>query len=101
MLRLLDRLNICNALIILGDMHYGELSSEQTPAGFTLYDLTPSGHNQHEPGAHLPNRNCIAIYDQDANIGVIEIDWDSSRVAVSLQIRDVHGKTVIGRDVLF
>ncbi|HEY9869915.1 MAG TPA: alkaline phosphatase D family protein [Candidatus Obscuribacterales bacterium] len=101
MLRLLDRLNIRNALIISGDMHYGELSSEQTPAGFTLYDLTSSGLNQHEPGAHLPNRNRIAIYDQSANFGFVEIDWDSSPVAVSLQVRDVHGRAVIRRDVSY
>jgi alkaline phosphatase D len=101
MLRLLDRLNIRNVLFISGDMHYGELSAETTPGGFTLYDLTSSGLNQHEPGVHLPNRNRIAIHDESANFGFVEIGWGNVPVSVSLQVRDAHGKTVIRRDVLY
>lgn len=100
MLDLLDKLDIRNAFVISGDMHYGELSAERTPKGFMLYDLSSSGLNISEPGADLPNRYRLAIHDTSANFGFIEIDW-GAEIAVSLQVRDINGKTVIRKDIRF
>jgi alkaline phosphatase D len=100
-LELLDRLSIKNALFISGDMHFGELSCEKTPQGFTVFDLTSSGLNLFEPGAHYPNRNRLAIYDQSANFGFIEIDFERSPVMVSLQVRDDQGRIVIRHDIAY
>jgi len=101
MLALLDRLRINNAVVISGDMHFGELSSEKTPQGVTLYDLTSSGLNFFEVGAHYPNRNRMAIHDKSPNFGFIEIDWDRSTPKVSLQVRDDAGAIAIRQDVQF
>lgn len=99
MLDLLDGLRLKNAVIISGDMHFGELSAEKTPQGVTLYDLTSSGLTHFEAGAQYPNRNRIAIHDKSANFGFIEINWDRSPPEVSLQVRDDAGRIVIRRDV--
>jgi alkaline phosphatase D len=100
MLQTLDRFNVRNAVFISGDMHYAELSSEHTPAGFTVYDLTSSGMNYFEAGEHYPNRNRISIHDTSPNFGVLDFDWQTQTVTVSLQVRNDKGQTVIRRDVV-
>jgi alkaline phosphatase D len=99
MLALLDRLNVRNAVIISGDMHFAELSAEKTPGGFMLYDITSSGMNFYEPGVQFQNRNRIAIHDTSPNFGMVEFTWEKSRVIVSLQARNDKGETVIRKDI--
>lgn len=96
---LFDRLAVPNAFVLSGDMHYGELSVEKTAGGTTVYDLTSSGMNYHEPGAHFPNSRRLAVHDRSPNFGLVEIDWE--RRVVSLQVRDDKGLTVLRHDVQF
>lgn len=96
---LLDRLAVKNAFIVSGDMHYGELSMQKTPNGFSLYDLTSSGLNIVEPGVDNPNQHRIAIHDTTSNFGVVEIDWGTSSHDVTLQVRDNSGLTVISQQI--
>ncbi len=96
---LFDRLGVRNAFVLSGDMHYGELSAEKTAGGITVYDITSSGMNYHEPGAHFPNSRRLAVYDQSPNFGLVEIGWQ--RKVVSLQVRNDKGLTVLRHDVAF
>ena len=100
MIKFLDDNEIDNTIFISGDMHYGELSSEKTPSGTVLYDLTSSGMNLSEPGWHFPNKNRIDLYDKSANFGLIEVDWKEDKIAVSLQVRDHKGKIRIQREMI-
>jgi alkaline phosphatase D len=101
MLDMFDRLKVRNAVIVSGDMHFAELSAEQTPGGFTVYDLTSSGLNFFENGTQYPNRNRLALFDQSANFGILEITWQKDRVGVCLQARNLEGSVVINKDVAF
>lgn len=101
MLALLDRMQVNNAFVISGDMHYGELSREKTPQGFTLYDLTASGINQFESAAPYKNRNRISVYDTGANFGFIDIDWNKNPIEVKLQVRSSDGKIAINKSIGF
>lgn len=96
---LIDRLGLKNLVFVSGDMHYGELSAEQTPGGYKLYDLSSSGMNYFEPGAHFPNRNRVAVHDTSANFGFVEIDWEKR--TASLEVRTDLGKTVIREEKQF
>lgn len=100
MLDLLDKLSVKNAVFLSGDMHYGELSAEQTAAGTTVYDLTSSGMNFVENGTQYANKNRISLFDTKPNFGYVEIDWGTAGATkVSLQVRDDSGNTVISKDV--
>lgn len=102
LIALIDRLQIRNAIFISGDMHYGELSSELTPGGIRLYDLTSSGLSQgrHESAANYPNPNRIAVHDTTENFGLIEIDWSRAQVGVLLNVFDDKGSAVIRKEIL-
>ncbi len=89
---LIDRLAVDNLYVISGDMHFGELSEIFTPAGRRLYDLTSSGLNRWDP-ADGPNFRRIELYDRGPNFGLIEMDWASSQVTLS--VRDSLGRAVI------
>jgi alkaline phosphatase D len=101
MLDCIAKLENKNVVFISGDIHYGELSKQTTPSGLSVFDLTSSGMNFVEPGANLPNRNRVALHDKTPNFGLVEIDWDTSPIAVSLQVRTDQGDTVIRKDLLF
>jgi alkaline phosphatase D len=97
--RALDRHAVRNAIFLSGDMHYGEISRETTPGGIPVFDLTASGLNYSEPGAHFLNRYRLGIYDSGVNFGHAEIDW--ARRQVSLQVRDLEGRLVLEQVVNF
>ena len=98
---LIDRLQIKNLVVASGDMHYGELSKEKTPAGFEIYDLTASGLNFFEPSTDYPNSKRIAVYDADCNYGWISIDWRQRPYQVRLELRNSSGDTVILQELSF
>ena len=101
MLDLIDKLKVKNAILISGDMHFAELSAEDTPGGIKLFDLTASGMNIVEPGSQFPNKNRIELYEKTPHFGFIEIDWEKPKVSVDLQIRSDAGATVISKTVSY
>lgn len=96
---LIDQFKIRNVIFISGDMHFGEISSEKTPAGFQIYDVTSSGMNFHESGSQYKNRNRVSLYDTGANFGFIQIDWDAKPIGVSLQVRNKLGQPALRKDI--
>lgn len=101
MIDLIDKNGIKNLFFISGDMHYGELSAENSPAGFKLYDLTASGMNLVENGSQYPNRNRISLYDKTPHFGLIEIDWKKGGPTVALKVVSDKGDTVISQSVSY
>lgn len=95
---LIDSLKLKNVFLISGDMHFGELSSESTPEGRVIFDLTSSGLNRFEPIEDLvPNAKRVSLFDQDSNFGMISFDWNSRNVC--LEVYDSTGTSRIKQDV--
>jgi alkaline phosphatase D len=98
--RMLDLIRSARAggvLIVSGDRHWCELSREDGPLGYPLYDLTASAMTQKHPrGTPTPNRNRFlpATY-HDVNVGRLRIDWDRADPLLTLQILDVDAKVRI------
>ncbi|MBI1346891.1 alkaline phosphatase family protein [bacterium] len=93
--RLLRETKANGVLLISGDRHHAEISRNDALIGYPLYDVTSSSLNQ--PGSPTDERNAHRkgeIY-RLMNFGVIEIDWDTQPVGITLQIRDLYGKPVL------
>lgn len=86
---LLERLDIRNAVVISGDMHFGEISSQKLNNGFELFDFTSSGLNFVESSQGIINSKRLAVYDRAPNFGLIEVDWANGKI--SGEIRDYSG----------
>lgn len=101
MIELIDKNEIKNAIFISGDMHYAELSAEDSPKGFKIYDLTASGMNLVENGSQYPNRYRISLYDKTPHFGLIEIDWQKKTANLALKIVSEKGETVLSDKVSY
>lgn len=75
---------------ISGDTHYGELSMLDVNVPYPVWDLTSSGLTEVWPVVP-PNGLRIGPVLQQANFGLIQIDWAHAAPRVSLQLRDVRG----------
>lgn len=96
--KLIDENRLKNVFVISGDMHFGELSSETTPDGRVIFDLTSSGINRYDVIADwVPNTKRITIFDQDANFGLLSFDWNARNIC--LEVCDSTGTPVIKQDV--
>jgi alkaline phosphatase D len=82
-------------IIISGDRHTAEISKLDRPGRSPLVDVTASSFNQGgtTPSTE-PNDYRVGERFSPANFGMIEIDWSGRAPKVSIQIRDVDGKTV-------
>lgn len=94
--RFLDLLKSTRAggvLFVSGDRHWCELSREDGPLGYPLYDLTASAMTQKHPrGTPTPNRARFLPHTwHDVNVGRLRIDWDRPDPQLTLQILDVGG----------
>jgi alkaline phosphatase D len=81
---------------ISGDTHYGELSLLDVNVPYPMWDLTSSGLTEVWPVVP-PNGLRVGPILQEANFGLIEIDWNQDAPGVSLQLRDVRGETRLER----
>ena len=83
-------------IFISGDRHFAEISKLDSSAiGYPVYEVTSSGLT--ETGSPKKKINSLrkgAPYSKQ-HFGVIEIDWNSTPVAVSLQIRGLQNKVIM------
>lgn len=93
MLDLLKSTRAAGVLFISGDRHWCELSREDGPLGYPLYDLTASAMTQRHPrGTPTPNRNrFVPATWHDVNVGRLRIDWDRPDPSLTLEILDLEG----------
>ncbi len=77
-------------ILLSGDTHWAELSLEERPGLYPIYDLTSSGLNQGWPqlGAN-PNR--LGAGYRHANAGLIDIAWEGPDPLVRARILDAEG----------
>ena len=82
-------------LFISGDRHWAELSELPRPDLPPLYDLTSSALTQKHPrGTPTPNIHRIGPTYHDANMGLIEIDWNDApngEPTLKLRLLDAAG----------
>ena len=84
-------------VFISGDRHWAELSRLERPGLPPLYDLTSSALTQKHPrGTPTPNIYRVGPTYHDANMGLVEIDWEerdrAGLPAVTLWLLDAEGK---------
>lgn len=94
---LLAKTQVNGVIFISGDRHWAELSRFDRPGSYPLYDLTSSALTQKHPrGTPTPNRyRADPTTYHDANLGLIQISWNSSRPRVTLQLLDINGRVRI------
>ena len=89
--QLLEATGASGVAFISGDRHFAELSMEQPPGLYPLYDLTSSALNiSHPSGRTGTNSHRVAGPYTRPNLGVVEIRWGPP-VRLRLQIRDQEG----------
>ncbi len=96
LLDLIDRTTGGEPVVLLsGDRHTAEISKLDRPGKLPVYDITASALNQ--PGGTAldePNVYRVGERFRPVNFGLIEIDWSGKTPKLSLELRDVEGKTV-------
>lgn len=94
MLDLLHRTHARRVVFVSGDRHWAELSRLDRGDDEPLFDLTSSALTQKHPrGTPTPNkyRDDPTTY-HDANLGLIQIDWQGGAPIVTLQLLDANGE---------
>lgn len=93
---LIGRIGLEGVILISGDRHYAEISSLDTSAvGYPLYEVTSSGLTEKTSIKNKINSHRLGLPYPKKHFGLIEIDWDSSPVTISLQIRGRNNKVII------
>jgi alkaline phosphatase D len=77
-------------MFISGDVHWGELSRQEVPGHYPLWDVTSSGITETWPSVE-PNRNRVGEVVRENNFGEIEVDWTAPEPRVTLRLFDVTG----------
>lgn len=82
-------------IFVSGDRHWAEISIATDGVAYPLLDATSSSFNQkHARGTPTRNRfRAIERTFHEENFGVISIDWDVSDPTVTIEVRDLVGKT--------
>ena len=82
-------------VLLSGDRHIGEISRYDAPGvPYPLYDLTSSGLTHVYEEADEPNRHRVSDLIKVLNFGLITIDWSSSPIRLTYQIRGDGGKVL-------
>lgn len=78
-------------LFISGDVHYAELSMQQKPGLYPIYDMTSSGITQVQP---KPRSNQFRLGDpiNTRNFGRIDIDWSKADPIILIRGFDWQAK---------
>ncbi|MGB7158829.1 MAG: alkaline phosphatase D family protein, partial [Tepidisphaeraceae bacterium] len=96
LLDLIDRTSGPEPVVLLsGDRHTAEISRLDRPGKSPIYDVTASSLNQGgSTPANEPNGHRVGDRYSPPNFGMIAIDWNGKAPTLTLQLRDVEGKTV-------
>lgn len=86
MIALIQKTKANGVVFLTGDVHYGEISKLNVPAGYPLYDITSSGITSTWSFA-TPNANRIEGPIMDNNFGLLSIRWEKDPV-LDMQLID-------------
>ncbi|MFT5469183.1 MAG: alkaline phosphatase D [Verrucomicrobiales bacterium] len=89
-------------LILSGDRHMAEIMemplNDPLSPGTPVYEVTSSGMNHAHGGQpDEANRYRIGESFRELNFGCLAIDWNGAKPAITVEIKDVTGKTVRSR----
>ncbi|HYC84692.1 MAG TPA: alkaline phosphatase D family protein [Chryseosolibacter sp.] len=98
MLDLIRKTRASGVLFISGDVHYAEVSRLMRAGLYPIYDVTSSGITSRWDFA-TPNDNRIDGPVMENHFGLLMIDWNGEDPMITMQIRDVTGKTRIDRSI--
>ncbi len=91
-----------NIILLSGDRHLGELSQLKLPSGKVLWEATSSGLT-HSYRDYTPKRNKNSLRSGDVlarlNYGVLNIDWESSKPHVDLEVRDINKQSILKQTI--
>lgn len=85
-------------VFMTGDVHIAELSVNNEPDLYPVYDLTSSGLTQLE-GEDIPNANRVGNSFLDYNFGMIEIDWSQPDPLILFKAYGLNGDAGITHSV--
>lgn len=89
---LLKSLKLKNTFVISGDRHQGEIHKQSLIGFGDLYDITSSGINKTSTIVSEPSPTRVGTHYRLENFGLIEINWKSKKLGVSL--RDMDGQSI-------
>lgn len=97
---LLGRTATKGVIFISGDRHFAEISRlDSSAVGYPLFEITSSGLTETSAAKKKINSHRLGNSYTMQHFGMIEIDWDSAPVTVSLQIRAMGNTLVIEEKV--
>jgi len=88
MLDLIKRTKANGVLFISGDVHYSEISREETDF-YPIFDFTSSGLSSTWKFA-TPNKNRIEGPIMDNHFGLITIQWKDEDTEITMETWDIH-----------
>ena len=89
---LLKQLKLKNTFVISGDRHQGEIHKQNIPGFGDLFEITSSGINKTSTVVSEPSPTRKGSHYRLENFGLIEIDWKTKKLGVSL--RDIGGQSI-------
>lgn len=105
--RMIDNVGAKNTLILSGDRHSAALYRKEGVASHPIFEATSSSVNLPVSGFRRPDEepymepgpNRLGPMYEEANYGVLDIDWDAGAVVIS--IRDENGDAVLSETLEF
>jgi alkaline phosphatase D len=100
--RLIERTQPAIPIIVSGDRHVGELGKINLKGyKYPLYEITSSGMTHHRNPAKGGNIYRIGKQVGALNFGILDIDWQSSYTAITLQIRGEQNQVLLEEEVIY
>lgn len=89
---LIKKHQVNGVIIISGDTHWGEVSKVSADLDYPLWEVTSSGLTQEWKNVS-PNKHRIGKPTSEVNYGELLIDWQLEDPNITLQLKNVKGKT--------
>jgi alkaline phosphatase D len=98
LLRLIGETAAPGVILLSGDRHLAEISRiEHSSVQYPLWEMTSSGmtHSFLSNTGEFNHHRVRDLLFTGLNFGVMEIDWDTAPLGVTLQVRDLNGEVVL------